>query len=73
MIETDASDRVIAGVFSQLYPDSIWYPVAYFSKSIAPAEYNYKIYNKEMLSYSQISRTVAPRTSVNIQPDPNIY
>jgi hypothetical protein len=50
MIETDTSDGVIAGVFSQLYPDSIWYPVAYFSKSIAPAEYNYKIYDKEILA-----------------------
>jgi transposase InsO family protein len=50
MIETDASDGVIAGVFSQLHPDSIWYPVAYFSKSMAPAEYNYEIHDKEMLA-----------------------
>jgi hypothetical protein len=50
MIETDISDRVIAGVFLQLHPDSIWYPVTYFSKSMALAEYNYKIYNKEMLA-----------------------
>jgi hypothetical protein len=46
MIETDTSDRVIAGMLSQYYPDSKWYPVAYYSKTIALAEYNYKIYNK---------------------------
>ena len=50
MIETDVSDGVIAGILSQLYPNGEWYPVAYFSKTIAPAEYNYKIYDKEMLA-----------------------
>ena len=50
MIETDASDRVIAGVFLQLHLDSVWYPVAYFFKSMAPAECNYKIHDKEMLA-----------------------
>jgi hypothetical protein len=49
MIETDASDRVIVGVLSQLYPDSKWYLVAFYSKTIEPAEYNYRIHGKEML------------------------
>jgi transposase InsO family protein len=50
MVETDASDGVIAGVLSQLYPDGEWYPVAYFSKTMAPAECNYGIHDKEMLA-----------------------
>ena len=50
MIETDASDGVITGIFSQLYPDGQWYPVAYFSKTMAPAECNYEIHDKEMLA-----------------------
>src|SRR6266536_3361180 len=50
MIETDVSDRVIAGVLSQLHPDGEWYPVAYFSKTMALAEYNYGIHDKEMLA-----------------------
>ena len=50
MIETDVSDRVIAGVLSQLHPDGEWYPVAYFSKTMAPAECNYGIHDKEMLA-----------------------
>jgi hypothetical protein len=49
-IETDASDGVIAGVFSQLHPDGEWHPVAFFSKTMAPAEYNYGIHDKEMLA-----------------------
>jgi transposase InsO family protein len=50
MIETDASDGVVAGIFSQLHPDGEWYPVAYFSKTMAPAECNYEIHDKEMLA-----------------------
>ena len=50
MIETDASDSVIAGIFSQLHLDGQWYPVAYFSKTIALAECNYEIHDKEILA-----------------------
>jgi transposase InsO family protein len=50
MIETDASDGVVAGVLSQLHPDGEWYPVAYYSKTMAPAECNYEIHDKEMLA-----------------------
>jgi hypothetical protein len=50
IIKTDASDRVIASVFSQLYPDGQWYLVAYFSKTMALVETNYEIHDKEMLT-----------------------
>jgi hypothetical protein len=50
MLETDASDGVIAGVLSQLHPDGNWYPVGYFSKTMAPSELNYQIHDKEMLA-----------------------
>jgi hypothetical protein len=49
-METDASDGVVAGVLSQLHPDGVWHPVAYFSKTMAPAECNYPIHDKEMLA-----------------------
>ena len=49
-IETDTSDGVIAGIFSQLHSDGEWHPVAYFSKTILAAEYNYEIHNKKMLA-----------------------
>ena len=50
LLKTDASNTVIAAVFSQLGLDGEWHLVAYFSKSMAPAEINYLIYNKEMLA-----------------------
>jgi len=49
-LETDASDGVVAAIFSQKGDDDHWHPVAYFSKTMAPAELNYEIHDKEMLS-----------------------
>src|SRR5262249_350025 len=49
MIETDASDGVVAGILSQKH-DNQWFPVAYFSKTMSPAECNYMIHDKEMLA-----------------------
>lgn len=48
-LETDASDGVLGAVLSQQHGKD-WKPVAYFSKSMAPAELNYTIHDKEMLS-----------------------
>ena len=50
ILETDASDGVVAGVLSQLHLDSKWYPVAFFLKIMAPAKYNYEVHDKEMLA-----------------------
>ena len=50
ILETDASDAVVAVVFSQKGLDREFHPVAYFSKTIAPAELNYLIHNKEILA-----------------------
>jgi hypothetical protein len=50
MVKTDASDGVIAGVLSQQHTNEQWYLVAYFSKTIASAEYNYSIHDKEILA-----------------------
>jgi hypothetical protein len=50
MLETNALDGVIAGVYSQKQLDGEWHPVAYYLKTIVDAELNYPIYNKEMLA-----------------------
>ena len=50
IIKTDASDGVITSIFSQLYLDGQWYPVAYFSKTMALGETNYEIHDKEILT-----------------------
>ena len=50
VIETDASDYVSAGVFSQPDEAGVLRPVAFFSKKHSPAECNYEIYDKELLA-----------------------
>lgn len=48
--KTDASDGVVTGVLSQVQLNSEIHSVAFFSKSMIPTEYNYPIYDKEMLA-----------------------
>ena len=50
LLETDASDGVIAGVLSQKQTNGEWHPVAYYSKTMVDAEFNYPIHDKEMLA-----------------------
>jgi transposase InsO family protein len=49
-LETDASDGTVAGALSQKAEDGHWHPVAFYSKSMAVAEQNYDIHDKEMLA-----------------------
>ena len=48
-VETDSSNYALSTVLSQKQ-NGIWQPIAFRSKSLNPAERNYKIYNKEMLA-----------------------
>ena len=50
IIETDASDYVSAGIISQYDDNSVLHLVADFSKKHLPAEYNYEIYDKELMA-----------------------
>jgi hypothetical protein len=51
IVETDTSNKVVAGVLSQQDSQTkLWHPIAFFSKTIQPVELNYNIYNKEMLA-----------------------
>src|SRR5207245_9333659 len=49
-VESDSSNYATSGILSQVEPDGSTLPVAYFSKKLAPAEYNYEIYDKELLA-----------------------
>jgi RNase H-like domain found in reverse transcriptase len=40
----------MARILSQLHQDGEWYPIAYFLKTMALAECNYDIHDKEMLA-----------------------
>jgi hypothetical protein len=46
-LETDSSDGVIAGVFSQL-KDEIWYPIGFYSHVLVGHEANWEIHDKEL-------------------------
>ena len=50
VVEVDASDWVVGGVFSQYDDEGVLRPVAFFSKKHAPAEINYEIYDKELMA-----------------------
>ena len=50
IVETDASDEVVAGVLSQRDHQGVIRPVAFFSTKMSPAELNYEIYDKELLA-----------------------
>lgn len=49
VVETDASDINVGGVLSQNYEGRL-HPVAFFSRTMTPAESNYTIYDKELLA-----------------------
>ena len=50
MLETNALNSIIAGVFSQKQLDGEWHPITYYLKTIIDAKLNYPIYNKKMLA-----------------------
>ena len=50
-VEADSLDFATGAVLSQLLEeDGKWHPVAFYSKSLSAVEWNYNIYDKEMLA-----------------------
>jgi hypothetical protein len=47
---TDASDYATEAILEQRDALGRSYPIAYFSKSLQPAEQNYEIHDKELLA-----------------------
>ena len=50
VIEADLSDYITGGILSQYNKDGVLYPIVYFLKRLSLAEYNYEIYDKELLA-----------------------
>ena len=50
ILETDSSDYINAGILSQYNNNGVLYLVAFYSKNLALAEYNYEIYDKKLLA-----------------------
>jgi len=51
-VEIDASGHAIGGVLFQ-EQEGKWKPIVFLSRTIQPAEQNYKIYNKELLAMAE--------------------
>src|SRR6187551_743563 len=49
-LEVDASGFATGGALLQKMDDGLWYPIAFRSASMQPAERNYEIYDREMLA-----------------------
>jgi hypothetical protein len=54
IIETDASDYVLAGVLSQRDNDGFLDPVAFYSKRHSFAKCYYNIYDKELMAIIKV-------------------
>jgi len=52
-IETDTSKYICSGILSQQCQDGIWRPVAFRSKTMSDAEFNYNRPDKELLAIVQ--------------------
>lgn len=57
IVEADASGWALGGSVRQQSPDSLWRPVAYYSRKLTAAEVNYPVHDKEMLSIYSCLRT----------------
>jgi len=54
-IEADSSDFATGAVLSQQSTtDGKWHPVVFYSKSLSSVEWNYEIYDKEMLAIIRV-------------------
>ncbi len=59
IVEADASGYATGGVLLQ-ERDGVWYPCAYLSKKMSPAEANYEIHDKELLAIVQCLKEWGP-------------
>ena len=50
MLETDALDSIITGIYSQKQMDREQHPITYYLKTTVDTKLNYLIYNKEILA-----------------------
>ena len=69
VVETDASDYVSARVLSQPDNKGVLRPVAFFSKKHSLAEFNYEIYDKELLAIVRSFEEWRPRPHWSCPPN----
>jgi hypothetical protein len=54
IVETDASNYISASILLQYNDNRILYPITFCSKKYTLAEYNYKIYDKELIAIVRV-------------------
>ncbi len=59
-LETDSSDGVIAGVFSQEHDGNVWRPVGFYSHVLVGHEINWEIHDKELFAIVEAFRKWRP-------------
>ena len=57
IVETDASDYAVAGIFSVCAEDGEIHPVAFYSRTLSGAELNYDTHDKELLAIYEAFKT----------------
>jgi hypothetical protein len=68
IVETDTCDYMAAGSLSQYDNDGILHPVTYLSKKHSPVDYNYEIYNKELIAIIHTFEEWRPELQSVINP-----
>ena len=61
VIKANLSNYIIRGILSQYNKDGVLYSIVYFSKRLNSAEYNYEIYNKELLAIIKYFKQWRPK------------
>jgi hypothetical protein len=68
VVKTDSSNHILGGVLLQYNKNSELHPVAFLSQKLAPAELNYKIYNKELLAIVKYFKQWRPELKGSLFP-----
>lgn len=61
VVETDVWDLVSAAVFSQSDSEGTLHPIAFYSKNHSPAEANYEINDKELMTIMRAFEEGGPK------------
>ena len=60
VIETNASDYALRVILSQKGLNKKFHPVTFYSQKLTPAEINYKIHNKKLLTIIKAFKKMVP-------------
>ena len=68
ILETDSSDYVTGGILSQYSDNGLLHPVAFYSYKMLDTEYNYEIYDKELLAIVKCFKNWRPELKFSDLP-----